>query len=99
MACCAELDDPRTGNAALHGFHELLMIACCSVFVRRPMRGRYDVIRLGEGPASLPLPGVAGRVARHDTISRLFRLLDVVKSESHAQSAAPPPEMSRGRIL
>jgi len=25
------LDDPRTGNAALHDFHELLMIALCTV--------------------------------------------------------------------
>jgi len=25
------LDDPQTGNAALHDFHELLMIALCTV--------------------------------------------------------------------
>jgi hypothetical protein len=30
-ACWADLDDPRTGNAALHDFNELLMIALCSV--------------------------------------------------------------------
>jgi len=25
------LEDPRTGNAGLHDFHELLMIALCTV--------------------------------------------------------------------
>ncbi len=30
-ACWDELDDPRTGNAGLHDFHELLFIALCSV--------------------------------------------------------------------
>jgi hypothetical protein len=27
IACWDELDDPRTGNAALHDFHEILAIA------------------------------------------------------------------------
>jgi hypothetical protein len=30
-ACWEELDDPRSGNAALHDFHELFMIAFCTV--------------------------------------------------------------------
>ena len=30
-ACWEELDDPRTGNAALHDFIELLVIALCGV--------------------------------------------------------------------
>jgi hypothetical protein len=30
-ACWEGLDDPRTGNAALHEFHDLLMIALCTV--------------------------------------------------------------------
>ena len=30
-ACWEELDDPRTGNAALHDFNEMLVIALCSV--------------------------------------------------------------------
>ncbi len=30
-SCWQELDDPRSGNAALHDFLELLMIACCAV--------------------------------------------------------------------
>src|SRR5208337_3043637 len=31
IACWEGLEDPRTGNAALHDFHELLMIALCAV--------------------------------------------------------------------
>jgi hypothetical protein len=30
-SCWEGLDDPRCGNAALHDFHELLMIALCCV--------------------------------------------------------------------
>jgi hypothetical protein len=30
-ACWDELEDPRTGNAALHDFNELLIIALCTV--------------------------------------------------------------------
>jgi DDE_Tnp_1-associated len=31
IACWAGLEDPRTGNAGLHDFHELLIIALCTV--------------------------------------------------------------------
>ena len=31
VACWEGLEDPRTGNAGLHDFHELLMIALCTV--------------------------------------------------------------------
>jgi hypothetical protein len=31
MLCWEGLDDPRNGNAALHDFHELLVIALCAV--------------------------------------------------------------------
>ena len=31
IACWEGLDDPRTGNAALHDFHEMLVIALCAV--------------------------------------------------------------------
>jgi len=30
-SCWESLEDPRSGNAALHDFHELLMIALCCV--------------------------------------------------------------------
>jgi hypothetical protein len=31
IECWDGLDDPRTGNAALHDFHEILAIAMCAV--------------------------------------------------------------------
>src|SRR5271167_3857493 len=31
IECWDGLDDPRTGNAALHDFHEILVIAMCAV--------------------------------------------------------------------
>jgi hypothetical protein len=30
VECWEGLEDPRTGNAALHAFYELLMIALCT---------------------------------------------------------------------
>jgi len=30
-ACFKDLEDPRSGNAALHDFHALLIIALCTV--------------------------------------------------------------------
>jgi hypothetical protein len=30
-ACWEGLEDPRTGNAALHDLHDLLMVALCTV--------------------------------------------------------------------
>jgi DDE_Tnp_1-associated len=48
------LEDPRTGNAALHDFHELLMIALCTVLcggqsamdMARFARAKEGVLRL-----------------------------------------------------
>jgi hypothetical protein len=31
VACFEGLEDPRTGNAGLHDFYEMLMIALCAV--------------------------------------------------------------------
>ena len=31
LACWEDLDDRRNGNAALHDFHEFLIIALCAV--------------------------------------------------------------------
>ena len=31
VACWDGVEDPRTGNAALHDFHEMLIIALCAV--------------------------------------------------------------------
>jgi hypothetical protein len=76
VACWDEVEDPRTGNAARHDFHELLMIAFCAVlcggqsavdmalFARAKEPFLRSFLKLENGPPS------------HDTFSRLFRLLD-----------------------
>ena len=70
------LEDPRTGNAGLHDFHELLMIALCAVlcggqgavdmalFAKSKEAFLRGFLKLENGPPS------------HDTFSRLFRQLD-----------------------
>ena len=75
-ACFEELEDPRSGNAALHDFHTLLIIALCTVlcggqgavdmalFARAKEPFLREFLDLKNGP-----PG-------HDTFSRLFRALD-----------------------
>ena len=79
IACFKGLDDPRTGNAALHDFHELLLIALCTVlcggqsavdmalFAQAKERFLRGFLKLENG-----LPS-------HDTFSRLFRLLDPIQ--------------------
>ena len=75
-ACFEDLDDPRSGNAELHDFLTLLMIALCAVlcggqgavdmalFARAKEPFLREFLDLKNGPPS------------HDTFSRLFRRLD-----------------------
>jgi hypothetical protein len=75
-ACFEELKDPRSGNAALHDFHTLLIIALCTVlcggqgavdmalFARAKAPFLREFLDLKNGPPS------------HDTFSRLFRDVD-----------------------
>ena len=74
--CWEGLDDPRSGNAALHDFNELLVIALCAVlsggqgavdmalFAKAKEPFLRGFLKLQNGPPS------------HDTFSRLFRNLD-----------------------
>ena len=76
MSCWEGLEDPRTGNAALHDFHELPVIALCAVlcggqgavdmalFAKAKEPFLRGFLELSNGPPS------------HDTFSRLFRELD-----------------------
>ncbi|MSP01977.1 MAG: transposase family protein [Acetobacteraceae bacterium] len=41
VACFKDLEDPRSGNAALHDFHALLLIASCAVLCGA--RGALDM--------------------------------------------------------
>jgi predicted transposase YbfD/YdcC len=75
-ACWEGLDDPRTGNAGLHDFHELLVIALCTVLCGG--QGAVDMVRFAEAkePFLRGILGLENGVPSHDTFSRLFRLLD-----------------------
>lgn len=75
-ACFEGVKDPRTGNAARHDFHALLVIAFCTLlcggqgavdmaaFARAKQAFLQGFLDLENGPPS------------HDTFSRLLRLLD-----------------------
>ncbi len=79
-----ELDDPRTGNAGLHDFHELLFVALYSVLCGG--QGAVDMALFAKSkePFSLATLGaslrrvltLANGAPSHDTFSRLFRQLD-----------------------
>jgi len=75
-SCWEGLEDPRCGNATLHDFHELLMIALCCVLCG------------GQGPTDMALFArakeaflrsflvLANGLPSHDTFRRLFHDLD-----------------------
>ena len=70
------LQAPRTGNAALHDFHEILAIAMCAV-----LRGAQGSVDMGlfaksKEPFLRGFLKLANSVPSHDTFSRLFRMLD-----------------------
>lgn len=75
-SCWEGLEDPRRGNAALHGFHELLMIALCCVLCGG--QGAVDMAMFAEAkePFLRGFLTLANGLPSHDTFSRLFRNLD-----------------------
>ncbi len=75
-SCWEGLDDPRSGNAALHDFHELLMIALCCVLCGG--QGAVDMALFAEAkePFLRGFLSLANGLPSHDTFSRLFRNLD-----------------------
>ncbi len=75
-SCWEGLEDPRCGNAALHDFHELLMIALCCVLCGG--QGAVDMAVFAEAkePFLRSFLTLANGLASHDTFSRLFRNLD-----------------------
>src|SRR6266702_6996497 len=70
------LEDPRNGNAGLHDFHELLMIALCTVLCGG--QGAVDMALFAEAkePFLRGFLQLANGLPSHDTFSRLFRNLD-----------------------
>jgi hypothetical protein len=75
-ACWEGLDDPRCGNAALHDFDELLMIALCCVLCGG--QGAVDMALFAEAkePFLRSFFELKNGLPSHDTFSRLFRNLD-----------------------
>src|SRR5271170_4115555 len=74
--CWEGLEDPRSGNAALHEFHELLMIALCTVLCGG--QGAVDMALFAEAkePFLREFLDLKNGPPSHDTFSRLFRRLD-----------------------
>jgi predicted transposase YbfD/YdcC len=75
-ACWEGLEDPRSGNAALQDFHELLMIALCCVLCGG--QGAVDMALFAEAkkPLLRSFLTLSNGLPSHDTFSRLFRNLD-----------------------
>ena len=76
VALWEDLEDPRTGNAGLHDFHELLMIALCTVLGGG--QGAVDMALFAKAkePFLRGFLKLENGVPSHDTFSRLFRQLD-----------------------
>ena len=79
IACWQGLEDPRTGNAGLHDFNDLLMIALCTVLCGG--QGAVDMALFAKAkePFLRGFLELKNGVPSHDTFSRLFRCLDPVQ--------------------
>ena len=84
-ACWEGLDDPRTGNAALHGFYELLMIGLCTVLCGGQSAVDMALFAKAKEPFLRGFLRLDNGLPSHDTFSRLFRLLDPVQFGSAFQ--------------
>jgi predicted transposase YbfD/YdcC len=76
VACFEGLEDPRTGNAGLHDFHELLMIALCAVLCGGQGATHMAAFAMAKEPFLRSFLKLENGLPSHDTFSRLFRLLD-----------------------
>lgn len=76
FACWEGLEDPRTGNAGLHDFHELLMIALCTVLSGGQGATHMAAFAVAKEPFLRSFLTLEHGLPSHDTFSRLFRRLD-----------------------
>lgn len=79
IACWEGLDDPRISNAALHDFHELLMIALCTVLCGGQCAVDMAVFARAKEPFLRGFLKLENGLPSHDTFSRLFRQIDPVQ--------------------
>lgn len=77
--CWEGVEDPRTGNAGLHDFHELLMIALCTVLCGGQGAVDMALFARSKEPFLRGFLKLTNGVPSHDTFSRLFRQLDPVQ--------------------
>lgn len=69
-------EDPRTGNAALHHFYDLLIIALCTVLASGENATDMAECAKAKEPFLRGFLGLSNGLPSHNTSSRLFRLLD-----------------------
>ena len=84
-ACWEGLEDPRTGNAALRRFYELLMIGLCTVLCGGQSAVDMALFAKAKEPFLRGFLRLDNGLPSHDTFSRLFRLLDPVQFGSAFQ--------------
>src|SRR6266700_1360082 len=75
-ACWEGLEDPRSGNAGLHDFYELLIIALCAVLCGGQSAVDMALFAEAKEPFLRGFLVLANGLPSHDTFSRLFRQLD-----------------------
>ena len=69
-SCWQELDDPRSGNAALHDFLELLMIAFCAVLCGGQGAAGMAIFGKAKEPYLRGLLKLANGLPSHDNAAR-----------------------------
>jgi predicted transposase YbfD/YdcC len=74
--CWEGLEDPRSGNAGLHDFHELLTIALCCVLCGGQGPTDMALFARAKEPFLRGFLTLANGLPSHDTFNRLFRDLD-----------------------
>ena len=76
VACFADLTDSRASNARRHDFHELLIIALCTVLCGGQTAVDMALYAETKEPFLRGFLRLKGGLPSHDTFSRLFRRLD-----------------------
>jgi hypothetical protein len=84
VGCWEHLKDPRTSNAALHDFHELLMIGLCGGQTAVDMA----LFAAAKAPFLRGFLKLAAGLPSHDTFCRLFRPPDLTPPSASAPSVA-----------
>src|SRR5260370_2998340 len=72
VECWEGLEDPRTGNAALHAFYELLMIALCTTLCGGQSAVDMALFARAKEPFLRGFLKLENGLPSHDTFSRLF---------------------------